>query len=108
MYSLSIVGRREVVVKSTGDTDVQHRELFSGLPEPSFDQMDEILSAKVPVKAYVDWLRNEAKYYTYSNGSCKNGRTCENKSNPREELANEIEREASIHMFNGWDLFFNY
>lgn len=108
MYSLSIIGRREVVVKSTGADDVQFKELFSGLPEPSLEQLDDILKDKVPVKAYIEWLRAEAKYYTYSNGSCKNGRTCENKSNPRKDLADQIEREASIHSQNGWDLIFNY
>jgi hypothetical protein len=97
VYSLSIVGKREVIVKSTGEDDIQYKVLFSGLPEPSLEQMDEILNDQAPVKAYVEWLRDEAKYYTYTNGLSR-----------RNELANQIEREAHIHLHSGWKLSFTY
>jgi hypothetical protein len=61
------------------------------------EQMDEILNDQAPVKAYVEWLRDEANYYTYVNGL-----------NHRTELANQIEREANTHLLSGWKLSFTY
>jgi hypothetical protein len=108
MYSLTIIGRREIIVKSTGEQAIQSEHLFSGLPEPSFDEMEAILAADAPVKSYVEWLRKDAEYFNYPSVARKNVKPYKSKPNQREQLAMEIEREASKRALHGWTLLFEY